>query len=98
MPTIRKTTKATMAAAAAMPSIPKEIIDQFVTRLDERTGGQLPLIPEPSPSAGEKDDEAAWKALAWRDDARASFPRRNLRRLCPARRPDSGADVFVHEV
>ena len=31
MPTIRKTTKAAMAAAAAMPSIPKELIDQFVT-------------------------------------------------------------------
>ena len=31
MPTSRKTTKAAMAAAAAMPSIPKELIDQFVT-------------------------------------------------------------------
>ena len=27
----RKTTKAALAAAARMPSIPKEIIDQFVT-------------------------------------------------------------------
>jgi transposase-like protein len=31
MPTSRKTTKAALAAAAAMPSIPKELIDQFVT-------------------------------------------------------------------
>jgi transposase-like protein len=31
MPTSRETTKAAMAAAAAMPSIPKELIDQFVT-------------------------------------------------------------------
>jgi len=31
MPTSRKTTKAAMAAAATMPSIPKELIDQFVT-------------------------------------------------------------------
>ena len=31
MPTSRKTTKAAMAALAAMPSIPKELIDQFVT-------------------------------------------------------------------
>ena len=31
MPTMRKTTKAALAAAAAMPSIPKELIDQFVT-------------------------------------------------------------------
>ena len=31
MPTSRKTTKAAMAAVAAMPSIPKELIDQFVT-------------------------------------------------------------------
>lgn len=31
MPISRKTTKAAMAAAAAMPSIPKELIDQFVT-------------------------------------------------------------------
>jgi putative transposase len=31
MPTSRKTTQAAMAAAAAMPSIPKELIDQFVT-------------------------------------------------------------------
>ena len=31
MPTIRKTTQAAMAAVAAMPSIPKELIDQFVT-------------------------------------------------------------------
>ena len=31
MPTSRKTTTAAMAAAAAMPSIPKELIDQFVT-------------------------------------------------------------------
>ncbi len=31
MPTSRKTTKAAMAAAAAMPSIPKALIDQFVT-------------------------------------------------------------------
>jgi hypothetical protein len=31
MPTSRKTTKAAMAAAAAMPSIPKELFDRFVT-------------------------------------------------------------------
>ena len=31
MPTKRKTTKAAEAAAAALPPIPKEIIDQFVT-------------------------------------------------------------------
>ena len=31
MPTKRKTTKAAEAALAAMPSIPKELIDQFVT-------------------------------------------------------------------
>ncbi len=31
MPTSRKTTQAAMAAATAMPSIPKELIDQFVT-------------------------------------------------------------------
>jgi hypothetical protein len=31
MPTSRKTTKAALAAAAAMPSIPKELIDQIVT-------------------------------------------------------------------
>ena len=31
MPTSRKTTKAAMAAAAAMPPIPKELIVQFVT-------------------------------------------------------------------
>ena len=31
MPSSRKTTKAALAAAAAMPSIPKELIDQFVT-------------------------------------------------------------------
>lgn len=31
MPPSRKTTKAALAAAAAMPSIPKELIDQFVT-------------------------------------------------------------------
>ncbi len=31
MPTSRKTTKAAMAALAAMPSIPKELIDLFVT-------------------------------------------------------------------
>jgi hypothetical protein len=31
MPSTRKTTKAALAAAAAMPSIPKELIDQFVT-------------------------------------------------------------------
>ena len=31
MPTIRKTTQAALAAVAAMPSIPKELIDQFVT-------------------------------------------------------------------
>lgn len=31
MPTSRKTTKAAKAAAAAMPSIPKELIDQFGT-------------------------------------------------------------------
>src|SRR5690349_15655521 len=31
MPTSRKTTKAAMAANAALPTIPKELIDQFVT-------------------------------------------------------------------
>ncbi len=31
MHTNRKTTKAAVAAVAAMPSIPKELIDQFVT-------------------------------------------------------------------
>jgi hypothetical protein len=31
MPTKRKTTKAAEAAAAALPPIPKELIDQFVT-------------------------------------------------------------------
>ena len=31
MPTKRKTTKAAEAALVAMPSIPKELIDQFVT-------------------------------------------------------------------
>ena len=32
MPTSRKTTKAALAAATAMPSIPKKLIDQFVTK------------------------------------------------------------------
>jgi len=31
MPTKRKTTKAAEAALAAMPSIPKELIDQFTS-------------------------------------------------------------------
>ena len=31
MPTKRKTTKAAEAAAAALPPIPKELIDRFVT-------------------------------------------------------------------
>ena len=33
MPTSKKTKKAAIVAAAAMPSIPKELIDQFVTWL-----------------------------------------------------------------
>ena len=31
MPTSRKTTKAALAAGAAMPSIPKGLLDHFVT-------------------------------------------------------------------
>jgi hypothetical protein len=32
MPTKRKTTKAAEAAASALPPIPRELIDQFVSR------------------------------------------------------------------
>ena len=58
----RKTTKAAEAAAAAMPSIPKELIDQFVT-------GPM------SAQAVNAGSERAWRAPALLSPAVARWAR-----------------------
>ena len=47
----RKTTKAALAAVAAMPGIPKELIDQFVAYFGERDRPFRRIVTE-APGAG----------------------------------------------